>query len=103
MTKLIPIDVHKIDLYLSPINETATIRKLNVSDFDRLKSHLKRIIINSFRGHFMKMNSRLDFENLDSFFRDHPIYGNGRSNNGVELFFITIFNSRLGSKTFSPR
>ena len=72
--KWILIDVHKIDLYLSPVSETATIRKLNVSAFDRRKSRLKRIIINSFRGHFMKIDSRLDFENLDSFLRDHPIY-----------------------------
>ena len=75
--KWILIDVHKIDLYLSPVSETATIRKLNVSAFDRRKSRLKRIIINSFRGHFMKIDSRLDFENLDSFLRDHPIFRDG--------------------------
>ena len=74
MTKVTPNDVHTIDFYLSPVSETATIRKLNVSAFDRRKSRLKRIIINSFRGHFMKIDSRLDFENLDSFLRDHPIY-----------------------------
>ncbi len=73
MTKLILIDVHTIDFYLSPLNETAIIRKLNVLAFDRRKSRPKWVILNSFRGHFMKNDSRLDFENLDSFLRDHPI------------------------------
>ena len=49
-------DTHEIDQYCSPGDETAVIRKLRFTAFQRRQSRLKRSSISPFRGHVLNPN-----------------------------------------------